>query len=72
MKVYESKAFLYAINKLSKSDTTSLLLKRKLLEKGFSKEDITKVINYLIKKGYIDDNRYDINYINKFIQLAYN
>lgn len=67
MKTTETEAFLYAISKLSKSDITAALLIKKLQQKGFKEIEIKKVVACLKKRGYLDDIRYAVNFINKYL-----
>ena len=68
MKITETEALLYAIKQLSRADTTSFQIRKKLEQKGFKKEEIKKVIKYLILKDYLNDRRYAANVINKNIE----
>jgi regulatory protein len=68
MKITETEALLYAIKQLSRADNTSFQIRKKLEQKGFKKEEIKKVIKYLILKDYLNDRRYAANVINKNIE----
>lgn len=70
MKTTKTEAFLYAIAKLSKSDITSISLIKKLQQKGFDEKEIMKVIACLKEKGYLDDRRYAVNFINKYLHTG--
>ena len=51
------------VNYLARSQRTVEELKRYLLKKKFSDEEISKTVNELLKLGYLDDNKYIKNYL---------
>lgn len=62
MKTKQNEALRTAIRLLSLRDRTEVELLEKLQRKGFDEKDISKAIEYLKQKGFIDDS--------KFIQKA--
>lgn len=57
-----AKYFDIAYNLISKKEYSSLLLKRKLIEKDIDKKYIERIISTLVEKGLIDDERYAMDY----------
>ncbi len=47
----------FAFKLLAKRDYFSQELKRKLISKGFKIEDVEEVVEYLVKEGYINDEK---------------
>lgn len=54
----------YALKQISYSNKTSFDLKNKLYKKGFSKDNIEKVIEFLESFNFIDDEAYVKSFIN--------
>ncbi|ACO04903.1 MAG TPA: regulatory protein RecX [Persephonella sp.] len=50
-------ALSYAFKLLSKRDYFSSELKDKLVKKGFDPEESDQVVQYLVQKGYLDDQK---------------
>ncbi len=53
----ETKIKAYAFKLLSKRDYFSEEMRKALLKKGFSEDKVDRVVNYLIKEGYINDSK---------------
>ena len=47
-----------AVDLISVSEHSAFLLRNKLLQRGFDRETVNKVINTLTEKNYLDDRRY--------------
>lgn len=47
-----------ALKSLASCEQCRFSLERKLMQKGFEKEDITAALDYLEQKGFLDDERY--------------
>ncbi|RMD47385.1 MAG: regulatory protein RecX [Aquificota bacterium] len=58
----------YAFKLLSKKDYFSSELRYKLIQKGYSEEEIDEVINYLQKEGYINDENLILRYKERAIE----
>ncbi len=65
------KAKTYAFKLLSKRDYFKEELRRKLLQKGFSENEVEETIEYLEKEGYIDDEKLAKRYKEKYLEKGY-
>ncbi|OGF58422.1 MAG: hypothetical protein A2Y62_04095 [Candidatus Fischerbacteria bacterium RBG_13_37_8] len=70
MHITESEAFLYALKKISRADTTAYLLHKALRQKGFPEEEIEELVRYFASISYLNDERYATNYIMKHVAKA--
>ncbi len=58
----------YALRLLSKKEYFSSELRKKLLQKGFPEEEVEETIQYLIEKGYINDEALKKRYIERYLE----
>lgn len=65
------KAKTYAFKLLSKRDYFKEELRKKLIQKGFSKEEIAETIKYLEDNGYINDEKLAQRYKEKYLEKGY-